>query len=114
MSGPARTSVQDQLMRMAMVIITVSIVLSCAGSLYLTLKSDRESLDSNLLNSAYILAETPLVRNALTGQAPQEELAAFLDDYMPVLAMEEAAVFVDAFRLGARIMMEVLAKDPDQ
>lgn len=79
MSGPARTSVQDQLMRMAMVIITVSIVLSCAGSLYLTLKSDRESLDSNLLNSAYILAETPLVRNALTGQAPQEELAAFLE-----------------------------------
>ena len=79
MSGPARTSVQDQLMRMAMVIITVSIVLSCAGSLYLTLKSDRKSLDSNLLNSAYILAETPLVRNALTGQAPQEELAAFLE-----------------------------------
>ena len=43
-----------------------------------------------------------------------EELTAFLDDYMPVLAMEEAAVFVDAFRLGARIMMEVLAKDPDR
>ena len=37
-----------------------------------------------------------------------------LEDYMPVLAMEEAAVFVDAFRLGARIMMEVLAKDPDR
>lgn len=43
-----------------------------------------------------------------------EELTVFLDDYMPVLAMEEAAVFVDAFRLGARIMMEVLAKDPDR
>lgn len=58
----------------------VAIVLSLAGTLYLTLRSERESLDNNLLNSATILARVPLIRDALTGAASSDTLADFLDE----------------------------------
>lgn len=58
---------------------TVSIVLSFSGTLYLTLKSGRDSLDSNLISSASILSRSPLVRETLQGHAACEELAEYLD-----------------------------------
>lgn len=66
-------------MWLAMIIATVSIVLSFSGTLYLTLKSGRDSLDSNLISSASILSRSPLVRETLQGHAACEELAEYLD-----------------------------------
>ena len=79
MSVPAKPSVRSQLMRLAMVIILISVTLTCAGSLYLTLKSERDVLNSNLLSSVSILAQTPLVRDSLHGQVSQQELTEYLD-----------------------------------
>ena len=78
MPGPIKKSVRSQLMRLAMTVATVSIVLAFSGSLYLTLKSGRDFLDSNLINSASILSQSPLVREALLGRASREELADYL------------------------------------
>ena len=62
-----------------MVIVFCSIALSLAGTLYLTLRSERRALDNSLLNSASILSRVPLVAEVLSGSAPREALAAFLD-----------------------------------
>ncbi len=80
MSDRPKYSIRAQLMRLSFIIVVVAIVLSLAGTLYLTLRSERESLDSNLLNSATILARVPLIRDALTGAASSDTLADFLDE----------------------------------
>ena len=79
MSAPVTPSVRSQLMRLSLILILVSVTLSCAGSLSLTLQSERKVLGRGLLTSASILAETPLVREALQGRASREELAEYLD-----------------------------------
>ena len=76
----SKNSIRTQLMGLSLLVVVVSIVLSLMGALYLTLRQERESLDSNLLNSVTILARTPVVQNALTGTASTQELADFLDE----------------------------------
>ena len=80
MSEPSRASIRTQLMHMNLLIVTVSIALSLAGTLYLTLTSEQASLDNNLLNSASILSRMPLLQEALTGQCDPEVLADYLDE----------------------------------
>ena len=80
MSEPSRASIRTQLMHMNLLIVTVSIALSLAGTLYLTLTSEQASLDNNLLNSASILSQMPLLQEALTGQCDPEVLADYLDE----------------------------------
>ena len=58
MSAPVTPSVRSQLMRLSLILILVSVTLSCAGSLSLTLQSERKVLGRGLLTSASILAET--------------------------------------------------------
>lgn len=79
MSAQVKRSIRAQLMWMNLIIVTVSVALSLAGTLYLTLRGEQESLDKNLINSACILSQVPLVRDALTGTATTDELADFLD-----------------------------------
>ena len=76
----SKNSIRTQLMGLSLLVVVVSIVLSLMGALYLTLRQERESLDSNLLNSVTILARTQVVQNALTGTASTQELADFLDE----------------------------------
>ena len=80
MSNQARSSIRAQLMRLSLVIVIVSVALSLAGTLYITLRSERSALDHNLLNSATILSQVPLVEKALTGELSTDQLADFLDD----------------------------------
>lgn len=79
MSTKARTSIRAQLMRLSLVIVVVSIALSLVGTLSYTLHTEQQSLDSNLINSASILAQVPLVQSALLDELPAEDLADFLD-----------------------------------
>ena len=79
MSVPSRSSLRAQLVWLNVVIVFCSIALSLAGTLYLTLRSERRALDNSLLNSASILSRVPLVAEVLSGSAPREALAAFLD-----------------------------------
>ena len=60
-----RSSIRAQLMRLSLVIVVVSIALSMVGTLSYTLHTEQQSLDSNLINSASILAQVPLVQAAL-------------------------------------------------
>ena len=80
MSTKARTSIRAQLMRLSLVIVVVSIALSLVGTLSYTLHTEQQSLDSNLINSASILAQVPLVQSALLDELPAEDLADFLDE----------------------------------
>ena len=75
----ARTSIRAQLMRLSLIIVAVSIALSLSGTMYLALRGEQEALDSNLLNSASILSQVPLVRQALQGELPADQLADYLD-----------------------------------
>lgn len=80
MPAPARFSIRAQLMHLNLVIVFVSIALSLTGTLYFTLSSEQAALDNNLLNSASILSQVPLVQDALLDAVPAEELAAYLED----------------------------------
>ena len=75
-----RSSIRAQLMRLSLVIVVVSIALSLVGTLSYTLHTEQQSLDSNLINSASILAQVPLVQAALQDEIPAEKLADFLDE----------------------------------
>ena len=80
MSTQARSSIRARLMRMNLVIVIVSIALSLAGTLYFTLRSEQTALDNNLLNSASILSQVPLIQEALLGECSVEELSDYLDE----------------------------------
>lgn len=80
MSVPSRSSLRAQLLWLNVIIVSCSIALSLAGTLYLTLRSERRALDNSLLNSASILSRVPLVAEVLDGSSSREELAAFLND----------------------------------
>lgn len=80
MSAPRKHSIRRQLMRLSVIIVTVSTVLSLGGTLFLTLHMEQQSLDGNLLNSASVLSRVPLVADTLRGDYSTTHLAQFLDD----------------------------------
>lgn len=80
MSTQARSSIRARLMRMNLVIVIVSIALSIGGTLYFTLRSEQTALDNNLLNSASILSQVPMMQEALQGERTIEELSDYLDE----------------------------------
>lgn len=80
MPTQARLSIRARLMRMNLAVVIVSIALSLAGTLYFTLRSEQTALDNNLLNSASILSQVPLIQETLQGERSVEELADYLDE----------------------------------
>ena len=76
----AKPSIRTQLLHLSLVIVVVSIALSLVGTLYFSLRSEQAALDNNLLNSASILSQVPLLQEALQGKLPLDELADYLDD----------------------------------
>ena len=91
MSNQTGRSIRAQLMWLSLIIVTVSVALSLAGTLYITLRTERKTLDQNLLNSASILSQVPLVREALLGEVPADELADFLETRKAYSAMRQTA-----------------------
>ena len=77
---PAKPSIRAQLVHLSFVIVVISIVLSLAGTLFFSLRSEQAALDNNLLNSASILSQVPMLQEALQGELPLDELADYLDD----------------------------------
>ena len=79
MSPSSGRSIRAQLTRLGLAVAALATLLSLAGGLYLALRREQNALDSNLLNSASILSQVPLVAETLEGRASPEELAAFLE-----------------------------------
>ena len=79
MAAHNSASIRAQLMRLNLAIVAVSVALCLAGALYLVLRGEQRALDRNLINSASVLSQTPLLRQALEGEASPSELDAFLD-----------------------------------
>ena len=76
---PAR-SIRNQITRMSLAIVLCATLLSLAGALALTLRSERESLDQKLLGAANLIAQAPTVSGALEGRVSQEELTGYLHE----------------------------------
>ena len=79
MSKQARSSIRAQLLRLSLAIVAVSVAITLAGTLFVTLQGEQTALDNNLVNSASVLSQSPLLRQALEGEASRAELAEFLD-----------------------------------
>ena len=71
MRTQTKPSIRAQLVHLSFVIVVVSIALSLAGTLYFALRSEQTALDNNLLNSASILSQVPMLREALQGEQLQ-------------------------------------------
>ena len=79
MPKQARSSIRAQLLRLSLAIVAVSVAITLAGTLFVTLQGEQTALDNNLVNSASVLSQSPLLRQALEGEASRAELAEFLD-----------------------------------
>ena len=79
MSKQARSSIRAQLLRLSLAIVAVSVAITLAGTLFVTLQGEQTALDNNLVNSASVLSQSPLLRQALEGEASRAELAELLD-----------------------------------
>lgn len=75
----SKRSIHTQLLQLSLLIVALTSALFLVCTLYVTLSSEQSALDRNLLNSASILSQSPLVRQTLEGEASPEELASFLD-----------------------------------
>ena len=78
MSKQARSSIRAQLLRLSLAIVAVSVAITLAGTLFVTLQGEQTALDNNLVNSASVLSQSPLLRQALEGEASRAELAGML------------------------------------
>ena len=107
MSVRPKRSIRTQLLQLSLLIVAVSSVLSLTCALYLTLSSEKKALDRNLINSASILSQSPLLLQALEGQASQEKLADFLD------AATAHTSDIDLILVGDRDNVLYYAPDPD-
>lgn len=79
MSARPKPSIHTQLLQLSILIVVVSTALSLVCALCVTLNSEKKALDKNLINSASILSQSPLLRRTLEGDASPSELADFLD-----------------------------------
>ncbi len=72
-------SIREQILLVNFTVVAVTIVLTLLGTLYVTLRENRQTQDRNLMNSAQVVARVPFVIRDLKAGAPTEELWAFLD-----------------------------------
>lgn len=75
-----RGTIRQEILRLSMVIMIVTVTLSMVGTLIYTLYQFRKSLDGNLLNSARVVAQSPTVVNALGQSKSNPELLSYLDE----------------------------------
>ncbi len=71
--------IRSQILGVNVGLVCFTIVLTLLGALFLTLRGDEESRDNNLMNSALLLSETPLVIEDLSESTPSTALWNFLD-----------------------------------
>lgn len=73
-------TVRQEILRLSMVIVVVTVTLSMLGTLIYTLFQFRKSLDDNLLNSARVVAQVPTVVDALEKGESNQGLLDYLDE----------------------------------
>lgn len=76
----AKGTVRQEILRLSLVIMILTVTLSMLGTLLYTLYRFRKSLDGNLLNSSRVVAQSPTVVNALAGGEPNQKLLNYLDE----------------------------------
>lgn len=94
-----RNSIRAQLVRLSMIIVTGSVLLSLLGTLALTLRNERRALDKTLLNGAQVLASATLVSDALAKRVAVEDLGAYLDKVTQTISDIDLIVVGDARRV---------------
>ncbi len=87
------SSIRDDVMRVSLILVLATVVLSLGGTLFLAIHMEQDRLDSNLMNSARVIARVPAVAHALEREVSQADLA-FLDQ--SVAAVRDIDVIVVA------------------
>lgn len=77
-SPSSKTPIRSQIFYVNIIIVFVTIGLTLGGTLYLTLKQNRQILDRNMMNSAQVIARIPIVIRDLEAGEPSDELYEFL------------------------------------
>lgn len=72
------SSIRDDVMRVSLILVLATIILSLGGALFLAIHMEQDRLDSNLMNSARVIARIPAVAHALELEVGQADLS-FLD-----------------------------------
>ncbi len=74
-----KATLQSQIFNVNIIIVSVTIILTLLGALWLTLSQNARAMDQNLLNSARVLARVPLLVEDLEKGETSRELWEFLD-----------------------------------
>lgn len=70
--------IRTQIFYVNVIVIIATIALTLMGTLFLTLRQNRQTLDRNLMNSAQVIARIPMVTRDLEAGKPTKELYDFL------------------------------------
>jgi len=73
------TPIRTQIFSVNLIVVSVTILLTLLGTLFMTLRENRLIQDRNLMNSAQVIARVPQVAQDLEAGRPTEELWEFLD-----------------------------------
>ena len=96
MATRPRRSIRTQLTLLTLLAVGVSIALFLAGTLSLTLRAERGTLDRSLLNSASILAQDAAVLDALQGRGAVQALTRRLDNIISQVSDIDLILVADA------------------
>ncbi len=72
-------TLRSQLTNMNLILVITTALLALVGTMILTLRIEFHAIDTNLTNSALVLAQLPQVRRALTGETDTDWLTGYLD-----------------------------------
>lgn len=73
------TPIRTQIFSVNLIVVSVTILLTLLGTLFMTLRENKLIQDRNLMNSAQVIARVPQVAQDLEAGRPTEELWEFLD-----------------------------------
>lgn len=94
MTAHRKRSIHSQLLFLSLLIVAITSILTLICALYITLNGEQNAVDSSLINSATILAQSPLVRDTLEGETGADELSEFMD------AVTDKSEYIDLILVG--------------
>ena len=79
-------SVLHQLNRMSLILVSATVLLAMVGTLIITLRIELAGINTNLTNSAQVIAQLPQVRQVAQGEGETDWLTSYLDSTITSVA----------------------------
>ncbi len=90
------SALKKEILSVNLLLIGLTLLLTLASTLWLTLRQSQQALENNLMNSAQVIARTPEVAGSLAAGQPSSRLLEFLDESIRQVSDIDVIVVADA------------------